>query len=206
MRVVPDPPDPFRPDTEALPAGTALYRVHSNARGVAEFNPGVGSATRFGFFADPPVPILYAASTQQAAVAESLLHDIPAAGGILPYAAYADKVMGRIRPTRDLRLAKLRGLGLRRLGVEAAQVTDTPASAYPDTVRWAEAAHRAGYDGIVWTSRKCNDAAAFVIFGDRCAGYLRQDTGFARILQAGAGLDWLIATCTPLRVDVLPPT
>lgn len=199
------PPSPFDAEPTPLEAGQWLYRVHSNARTVDQFNPGVGGRTRFAFFGDPAVPVLYAADTQESALAESLLHDIPVSGGVLPYAAYADKVMGRLDVTRELRLANLRGLGLRRLGVEASQVTDTDASEYPRTVRWAAAAHAAGFDGVAWTSRKCNDARAVVLFGDRCEGALRQDESFGRLFQSGPGLDWLIETCSPLHVDVLPP-
>lgn len=205
MTLSPDPPVPFLPDEEVLRAGAGLYRVHSNTRRVTAFNPGVGSPTRFGFFGTPPVPILYAAATEQAAVAETLLHDVPVTGGLLPYAAYADKVMGRILLERPVRLAKLRGLGLRKLGIKAADVTDTTPAAYPHTVMWAHAAHEAGYDGMVWTSRKCDDAAAVVLFGDRCVDAVRQDATFARLFQTGPGLEWLIAVCTPLHVDVLPP-
>ncbi|WP_158726492.1 RES domain-containing protein [Tomitella fengzijianii] len=203
---IPAPPAPFLPRAELLPRGHRLYRVHSSVRTVAEFNPGHGSRTRFAFFGDPVVPVLYAADTAEAALAESLLHDVPAAGGLLPYSAYRDKVMGLVEVRRRLRLASLRGLGLRRLGIEARHVTDTAASEYPRTVAWAQAAHAAGFDGVAWTSRKCNDARAVVLFGDRCAGALRQDPSFGRMFQSGPGLDWLIEVCSPLRVDVLPPS
>lgn len=201
----PAPPEPFDAATETLPAGHRLYRVHSNRRTVTEFNPGYGSRTRFAFFGDPIVPVLYAADTDDAALAESLLHDIPAAGGLLPYPSYADAVMGKLELTRALRLASLRGLGLRRLGVEARQVTDTDASEYASTVVWSRAAHTAGFDGIAWTSRQCNDARAVLLFGDRCDGALRQDPTFGRIFQSGPGLDWIIDICSPLHIDVLPP-
>lgn len=199
------PPDPFDPLDEPLPAGQRLYRVHSNTRTVTAFNPGVGSRTRFAFFGDPVVPVLYAADTEEAALAESLLHDIPAAGGSLPYGRYADTVMGMLAVTRELHLASLRGLGLRRLMIDARDVTDTDASEYPRTVRWAQAAHAAGFDGLAWTSRKCNDARAVVLFGDRCGDAVTQDVTFGRLFQSGPGLDWLIATCDPLHIDVLPP-
>lgn len=202
---VPAPPSPFDADEEILSPGTRLFRVHSNTRTVTEFNPGHGAPTRFGFFGSPVVPLLYAADTQEAAVAETLLHDVPAAGGVVPYAAYADKLLGAFHIQLGLRLARLRGLGLRRLGVEARQITDTDASDYPKTVLWAQAAHEAGFDGIAWTSRRCDDTRAVTLFGDHCAGALRQDTTFARLFQAGPGLDWLIAVCAPLHVDILPP-
>lgn len=189
-----------------LTAGTLLYRVGAISRPIATFNTGHGGPTRFAFFGTPPVPVLYAADTQNAALAESLLHDIPATGGNLLWDDYARVVMGRIAITRPLRLAAFRGLGLRRLGVEARQLTDTPAATYPETVRWAAAAHEAGLDGVAWTSRLANDARAIVLFGDRAADAVDQDHTFARLFTSGPGLDWLIDTCAPLRINVLPPT
>lgn len=182
-----------------------LYRVGSNLRPIDMFNPGKGKPTRFAFFGDPVVPVLYAAETPEAALAESLLHDIPASGGRLTSDDYARTVMGRLLVGHDLRLASLRGLGLRRLGVEPSQLTDTDASEYHRTVAWAERAHRAGYDGLAWTARHCNDSRAVILFGDRCDGCLELDHEFARIFEAGAGLDWLIDVCAPLHVEVLPP-
>lgn len=91
------PPDPFDPATATLPVGHLLYRVLSATRTATDFNPGIGARTRFGFFGDPVVPILYAAETEDAAIAETLLHDIPVEGGVLPYDQYATKVLVRLR-------------------------------------------------------------------------------------------------------------
>lgn len=182
-----------------------LYRVGSNVRPIDEFNPGYGSPSRFAFFGTPPIPVLYAADTEEAALAESLLHDIPVTGGILTYDDYADTVMGRLTVSRDLHLASFRGLGLRRLKITAQQISDTPASSYHRTVRWAEAAHQAGYGGVAWTSRLCHDARAVVLFGDRASDAIEQDLTFGRIFMAGFDLDWLIDICAPLHVNVLPP-
>lgn len=200
------PPTPFDPATVILPTGQLLYRVLSATRAATDFNPGIGSPTRFGFFGEPPVPILYAADGEDAAIAETLLHDIPVDGGTLPYDKYAGTVLVRLKTTRDLRLAVLHGLGLRRLKVTAAELTAGPASSYADTVHWARAAHTAGLDGLVWMSRMCNDARAYVFFGDRCAGKnpaLTQDPSHARIFASPADQIWLIERCAPLHVDVL---
>lgn len=201
----PEPPDPFDADDFVLRSGRPLYRVFSNSRTVTEFNPtGPPASQRFSFFGDPPVPVLYAASTDEAAVCESLLHDVPVAGGMLAPSRYRNKVMGLSRPARDLRLARLMGTGLRRLGVEQGQLTDTPMSQYPRTNRWAQAAHAAGFDGVAWMSKKCNDAEAYVLFGDRVSqGDLVLDPSFARVFLGGAGFDWLVDFCTPLHVEVL---
>ncbi|WGX94338.1 RES family NAD+ phosphorylase [Nocardioides sp. L-11A] len=206
--MTPAPPDVFDPAVARVEAGERLYRVHSNTRGALEFNPGVGSPTRFAFFEDEAggtVPVLYAAAAQDGAVAETLLHDVPIGGGLLGYDDYASKVMSRIVVSRRLRLAMLHGLGLRRLRVTADQVTSSPASRYAGTVAWARAAHEAGLDGLVWMSRQCNDARAYVFFGDRCGDAFAVDDGFGRTFATGVDLLWLIELCAPLRVDVLPP-
>lgn len=203
--MTPRPPRPFDPQTAVVDGGTPLYRVFTAAEGrsATTFNPGVGAPTRFAFFGEPRVPVLYAAASEQAAVAETLLHDVPVSGGLLPYDAYARTVMARLIVARPLTLAVLHGLGLRRLRVSATDLTASAASTYPQTVRWAEAAHVAGLDGLVWMSRLCNDAKTYVFFGDRCADAFVQDTSFGRLFATGADQLWLIDLCAPLHVDVL---
>jgi len=201
--VVTGPPTPFKPDVEILPEEHLLYRVFTNVRPPTVFNPGPGTPTRFGFFGTPVVPIMYAAATEEAAIAESLLHDIPVDGGLLPYDNYSKKALARLQVTRDLRLAVLHGMGLRRLKVTAQDVTSSPASTYPDTVHWAEAAHGIGLDGVVWMSRLCNSSKAYVFFGDKCADAFAQDPSHARIFASPADQIWLIDLCAPLHIDVL---
>lgn len=197
------PPNPFNPAVETLPSGHLLYRVFTNTRKPTEFNPGPGIPTRFGFFGQPVVPILYAADTEEAAVAESLLHDIPVDGGLLPYDQYSRKALAVLKVTRDLRLATMHGIDLRRLKVGPEDVTSSPASTYPTTVKWADAAHGTGVEGMVWMSRLCNNAQAYVFFGDRCASAFAQDMSHARIFASPADQKWLIDHCAPLHIDVL---
>jgi hypothetical protein len=52
-------------------------------------------------------------------------------------------------------------------------------------------------------SRMCNDAEAYVFFGDRCTEAFAQDPGHARIFAGPADQMWLIDVCAPLHVDVL---
>ncbi|MDV3129137.1 RES family NAD+ phosphorylase [Mycobacterium sp. 21AC1] len=199
------PPKPFNPKTATLGAGTQLYRVFTAAedRSATTFNPGFGAPTRFAFFGTPAVPVLYAAATEEAAVAETLLHDIPVSGGLLPYDRYARTVMARLHVARPIKVGVLHGLGLRQLKVTADELTAGGADTYPDTVKWAQAAHDRGFDGLVWMSRLCNDAKAYVFFGDRCDGAFIQDSTFGRLFATGADQLWLIDLCAPLHVDVL---
>lgn len=48
----------------------------------------------------------------------------------------------------------------------------------------------------------CNDAKAYVFFGDRCADAFAQDPSHARIFASPADQLWLIDRCAPLHVDV----
>lgn len=201
--VIPAPPSPFRPQTLSLASGTGLYRVLSNRHRADEFNPGFGSPTRFAFFGDPTVPVLYCAQTPEAAVCETLLHDVPVEGGHLRPRAYRDKLAVRLTPARELRLASFLGTGLRALKTEASQLTDTDPREYPSTVKWAEATHRAGFDGIAWMSKRCNSDQAYVLFGDRVIDCLIIDPSYGRVFAAGKDLDWLINFCAPLHVEVL---
>jgi len=203
--VTPVPPNPFNPQTATLDVGTQLYRVFTAAEGrtAATFNPGFGAPTRFAFFGTPVIPVLYAAATEEAAVAETLLHDIPVSGGILPYDKYARTVMARLQVARPVRVGILHGLGLRQLKVTAADLTASGAETYPETVKWAQAAHDAEFDGLVWMSRLCNDAKAYVFFADRCDDAFIQDSTFGRLFATGADQLWLIDLCAPLHVDVL---
>jgi RES domain len=202
---MPVPPKPFNSQTATLDIGTQLYRVFTAAenRTATTFNPGFGSPTRFAFFGAPAVPVLYAAATEEAAVAETLLHDIPVSGGVLPYDKYARTVMACLEVSRPIRVGVLHGLGLRQLKVTAEDITASGAETYPDSVTWAHAAHAAGLDGLVWMSRLCNDAKAYVFFGDRCDGAFAQNFSFGRLFVTGTDQLWLIDLCAPLHVDVL---
>ncbi|MGO4120704.1 RES family NAD+ phosphorylase [Arthrobacter sp. YAF16] len=202
--MVTPPPDPFTVQGFDLPAGSSIYRVASNARPVDVFNPGHGAPTRWAFFGGPPVPVLYAAQDEVAAVSETLLHDIPHKGGLLLPDAYMDKVAARLVTRRDLRLASFMGTGLRALQVEARDLTDSDPTTYGDTVQWAAAAHTAGFAGVVWMSKRCNTDRAYVLFGDRVdPGDLEIDPGYARVFAQGPDRDWLIDLCGPLHIEVM---
>lgn len=204
---VAEPPVPFNAADSVVLAGQGLYRVHNNTRTVTDFNPGSGPRTRFAFFGDPVVPVLYSATSEEAAVAESLLHDIPLSGGVLRSSEYRERVLSRFTVRRDMRLASLHGLGLRRLNVSNSEVVDIHGpGVYERTVAWAEAAHDAGFDGVEWMSSKCNNARAQVLFGDRISvDEVVPDPDYGRAFLLPEHFDWLVDMCAPLRVEVLPP-
>lgn len=202
--VVPDVPDHFDPVWETIPAGAELHRVHTALRKVTDYNPGIGGPNRFAFFKDndgAPVPVLYAAMTEKAAVCESVLHDIPASGGLLLSKSYESCLCGRMTTTRDLRVVSYRGEGLRRFGLEPHQLTATAATEYRRTVLWAQAAWRHGADGVVWMSSKLNSDPAVALFPS-AANAILASSGVPRVFLNGPDLDWLIDFCASIRIDV----
>ncbi|WP_125569925.1 RES family NAD+ phosphorylase [Nocardioides baekrokdamisoli] len=196
---------PFRPVEEQMGAGAPVFRVYRSHRSAIEFNPNGSTASRARFspFGDPSVPTLYAASSETCAVSESLFHDVPILGGPLRPGAYLSAVMGLIRPTRDLNLAALHGFASRRLGIDTTEVRTAEPNEYAQTATWGEAAHAAGFDGMVWMSKRYDSEKAYVFFGDRCADAFEQDNSFARAFALSADLEWLIDLAAPLRIDVL---
>ena len=182
-----------------------LFRVYRSHREATEFNPNDrgASSARFSPFGDPPVPTMYAAATEVSAIAESLFHDIPIGGGRLLPRQYLGAVLGLLRPVRDLNLAALHGFTARRLGIDTAIVRSAEPNEYALTARWGEAAYRAGFDGMVWMSRRYDSEKAYVFFGDRCADAFEQDNSFARAFALSSDLEWLIDMAAPLHIDVL---
>lgn len=198
------PPSPFTAEQLVLPAGKELYRVHSTNRQGTAFNDGHGNPTRFAFFGTPVVPIMHAAETERAAITETLLHDIPPTGGTLRVTDYERTALAGLVTRRELRLASFLGLGLRALGVNATDVTVTDAARYPETVRWADAAHRAGFDGVAYMSRLCNSDQAYAFFGDRVsASDFDVLPNRSRLFALPSDREWLTDFCAPYTVEVL---
>lgn len=204
---VPTPPAPFAALTHVLATGSTLHRVHHSKRNANEFNPGRGGPTRFApvVTATGSVPTLYAAQNAEVAVCETLLHDVPLTGGSLTLGAYAAHTETALEVQRDLRLAKLMGDGLRRLGVTPQELTATNGDVYDRTVVWAEAAHKAGFDGIAWMSARDNTAAAYEFYGDRVAqtDLLITAEGIGPFAPGTSGFTWLSAYCARVGVELL---
>lgn len=207
-------PDPFDPLAEHLPVGTRLYRVHNAERRPTEFNPKYGGGGRFHFFNAPNaegtegrVPVLYLGATRDVAIAETVFHHIPAKGGVVSEVHYRGSGLSEITVTRELRLAAFLGRGLMRLRTEPSTLTGCSSRHYPETRLWAQAAHRTGFDGIVWMSRIHNVDRAYVLFGDRVAesDLARSTAGVALALDTGEGLEELIRIGGEANVTVRPP-
>ena len=177
------------PNIVILPASALLHRVHARDFSTNRFNPCQGAPTRFAPVHDAEgncVPSLFAADTLEAAIYETIFHDIPVTAGrrTVPRTLIQSRTHGRLQVRRDLQLASLRGPDLRRWRMRRNSLITTSPSLYRDTARWAQAIHHQfpDVDGLLWTSSQCDPDTAYLFFGDRVAA------GDLRIVQARDGL------------------
>lgn len=209
---LPPPPQPFTPLVETIRPGTVWFRVHepdfpdgSHNDGTIA-NPGLGKPTRFAFFGDPPVSVLYAADRPEGAVRESILHDVEP-GEFVPGAHWRSKVLSAFEVARSFRVAAFHSGGLRRFGLYAKDLTDTDRTRYRDTVRWGGSAWAAGARGVSYMCRHFNTSRALCLFGDRISpGALRPLPGHpdSRAFGLPQDAEWLAAIAVSMDVVLRP--
>lgn len=208
----PVPPEDFDPVTEILQEGTTLFRVHPstlrNGTSVqaAMPNPGKGPGGRFSFFGDPVVPVLYAASTPEGAVYESIRHS-RSAGSRVPSAHWRPMVLSAIEVRTPVDLASFHSDGLRRFGLYPRDLTDTPKRTYPYTVKWAEAVWKQGLAGVAYMSRHFNSAKAYCLFGDRIPSEAVSTVDVhpaSRAFDNARDIEWLAATALSADITLRP--
>jgi hypothetical protein len=170
--IVPKPPAAFPTHVTDLPVGAVLWRVHAENLAGDVFNPG------FGFSRFAPigpvrkrVPTAYAADEFEAAVYETIFHDLDPAQPFktYPLSKLAEVRCSVLRVASPLALRSFLAPDLMKLGVARNQFIDTPSREFPDTRRWSAALHRkdAVAHGMVWESRAYPSSLAMMFFGDR---------------------------------------
>ena len=172
--LVPSPPTRLgEPNICVLADGTVVHRVHTHEFPGHAYNPCKGGPSRFAPIhneRDECVPSLYAATSLEAAIYETLFHDIPlqARRKTIPRTKVEDRKHTTLQLRRDLRLASLRAPSLLKWKVASALVWGPPKQ-YGAAARWAKAIHDQFQDvqGLIWTSRRCDPHSAMLFFGDR---------------------------------------
>ncbi|XOV85309.1 MAG: RES family NAD+ phosphorylase [bacterium] len=148
--------------------------MHDSAYAGNQFNPCLGSPTRFAPIHDRHgncVPALYAGSTLETAIYETIFHDIPAKAKLktVPRQQVLTRSHTTLVVACDLRLASLRKPDLNTWQVTRNALIASNAKHYGATAAWAEAIHHqfSDIDGLIWTSNQCDPDSAFLLFGDR---------------------------------------
>ncbi|WP_175983233.1 RES family NAD+ phosphorylase [Caballeronia zhejiangensis] len=175
-RFLPSPPD----NLDALVKRTRwetsrpIHRVHHQQYAGNAFNPGFKGNARFSPIrtgAGYHIPTLYGGTTIECAAMETVFHDVPYAPGLKTYDKSKLETQRHtvLAPRRDLILADLSNVHLRKLGIERSQLIDTEADCYPYTRSWGAALHDQcpDIDGLCWVSRQHDRELALIIFGDR---------------------------------------
>lgn len=154
------------------------------------------------------IPTWYAASAPEGAVAESLLHDIPAEDprAHLTAGQFVGCRVSAVEPTRALRLIRLDHDGLRSLKLAAGTVTETEADAYAETSKVGQRLHdTTDADGLVWISRRRNVDHVVVLFGDRVTDGDLTCTEIVYDFDTLDGWEWLHSYVRPLGITVDAP-
>jgi hypothetical protein len=167
----------------------ALWRVYAQVHGPAGFNGTNRGNARFSPIehVGAIIPTMYLATSVQAALMETVLHDapVPSAGFILTLEpAKEPRRISRLQSTMALQLADLSTVGLRRVGISRSDVVDSDKTHYPVTRQLATwiYANCPDVQGLAWTSRQDDSAQAIVLYEPRLAGgtlaILDQDAEF----------------------------
>lgn len=170
--IVPKPPTAFPTHVTDLAVGAVLWRIHAESLAGDAFNPG------FGFSRFAPigpvrkrVPTAYAADGFEAAVYETIFHDLDPAQSFktYPLSKLAEVRCSVLRVATPLVLRSFLAPDLMKLGVVRNQLIDTPSREFPDTRCWSAALHRRDTvtQGMVWESRAYPSSLAMMFFGDR---------------------------------------
>lgn len=189
-------------------AGEIMNRVHDAVYAVDSFNSTPLGNARFSPIRDPAgtvIPTLYAATTPQGALMETVFHDVPYKPGFKRITL--DRLKGKLSSTlvflSDFQLIDLGKIGLRRLGVHPHDLIDTTKAHYPETRKWAESLYAAypHAHGLIWPSRQDDRARAVVLFGTRVRASELRPAGFSvPLMEYGVVHEVAKALATDLKV------
>lgn len=198
------------PLIETFPAGSEFVQVFPRQRGALTFN-GTDSDGRFRPVRSSQgsvVPTAYLASDKETALAEAVLRGVSAlSDGQRPRRLYQAQLAGlsltAVVLARPIRVARLHGAGLVRLGLRRADLIDCEEREYPYTAAWARALWGCPRRpaGIAWTSRQNDSGRALMLWQTRVHPGSLTQKGAQIDLDRGPGLDRVRTACVAAGVD-----
>lgn len=153
-----------------ISVGTVLWRIHRNRHAAVWFSPGKGNRPRYRFD-DPQTRsfVCYLSTVEHGAFAETMLRTLPTR--ILSRADLAARSLTPIEVVRPLKLVRMYGAGLTRLGCTAAVATGQD---YRRSREWSRAlwVHDDQPDGILYHAAHDDETLSVALF-DRARRSLR---------------------------------
>lgn len=154
------------------------------------------------------IPTLYAGTTLDCALMETVFHDVPFVAGskmVSKATHLAGKVYSQLTLNRDLQLIELSPISLRKLGISRKELIESDGSEYPETRTWALALHDQfpAAEGLLWTSRQAAPAEAIVLFEDRLKTPAIVAIGSSSNLLLSDGSAIPVVLDLALKMDVL---
>jgi hypothetical protein len=212
------PPANYRgkPALHRMEPGTVLWRVQPRPFDVLAFNSQPANRLwgggRFDCTADDWYPYLYAALSQETALAELLLRDRTFPGNghkrTLPAALLAGKQLYALEVTGDLQLISLMSTpDLAAIRQEDGWLVEAEGRDYAFTRDWAHWLRQVAprTQGIIWNSRRNLSQPAVALFGDRCPpGALRLAAPPSQALDDEDGAKFLNDRLAPYHARVGP--
>jgi hypothetical protein len=189
--------------------GLTMHRVHDSAYLPNIFNPSTDGNARFSPILDlkgKVIPTLYAATTTQGALMETIFHDVPYKKGLKTVfkTRLDDKLYSKVQFNTDFQLIDLSKVALRKMGMEPEHLIATTKAHYPETRSWAEALYveYPTAQGLLWTSRQDDRCQAVVLFGDRIAPSDLSVVGTSQELMP-SGKVWDVVDTLATDMDVI---
>ena len=147
-RPVPAPPADLHRNAKRIPwkKHSPIHRVHREKYAGDAFNSSSDGDARFSPIlnaAQKVIPTIYGGTSFECAAMETVFHEIPYVAGLKTHSkkALEPHRYSVIEPQRELNLADLSSVALRRLGVKRAELIDTDPLCYPLTREWSVAFH-----------------------------------------------------------------
>ena len=157
------------------------------------------------------IPTLYAGTTLDCALMETVFHDVPFVAGPKNWSKathVAGKVYSQIILSRNVALIDLSAVPLRKLGISRKELIECDGSQYPETRAWALALHDQypNAEGLTWTSRQADPARALVLFEDRLTGaaFTARGTPTSLLLSDGSAIIEVLTLAQRLGVLLTP--
>lgn len=134
--VTPVPPATLHVTMTELATGQVLHRVHQDQYRADQFNPGTRGNARFSPIQNDqgqPIPTLYAGTTMDCALMETVFHDMSHTAGFKTFdkGKLAGQVHSTVEVAQPLKVVDLASVPLRKLGVTRKQLIDTEKDPVP---------------------------------------------------------------------------